>query len=85
MKKAEFEQKIFDICKPLVTKNIIQYGKTDNDIFPQGEFTPYAANYGYLTIFIHNWNGWSDRMVFEVHYNQSRTKIEIMDNHYFKA
>lgn len=85
MKKVDFEKTIYDLCKPLVIEKVAEYGKDEKAIFEGNEFTPYGTNYGYFTIFVQNWDGWSDRMVFEIRWNTTKSKIEIRNSHYFKA
>ena len=85
MKKADFEKAIYEVCKPIAVDMVAGKGLDPKQIFSHGDFTEYAPEYGYFTIFKQNLIGWSDRIVFEVHYNKSHTKIWIENCHYFEA
>lgn len=85
MKRAEYEKAMFDLCKPLIIEEMEKQGRNETDLFERGDFTEYAQNYGYFTMFVQNRNGWSDRMVFQIHYDSGKRNMRIKDSHYFKA
>jgi len=85
MKRAEYEKAMFDLCKPLTIEKMEKLERNKADLFEHGDFTEYARNYGYFTMFIMNRNGWSDRMVFQINYDSGKRNMRITDSHYFKA
>lgn len=85
MERAEYEKAMFDLCKPVAIEEMEKQGREERDLFPNGDFTEYAQNYGYFTVFIPNYIDWSDRMVFQINYDSGKRNMKIVDSHYFKA
>ena len=85
MKRTEYEKAMFDLCKPVAIEEMEKQGREERDLFPNGDFTEYVQYYGYFTVFIQNYCGWSDRMVFQINYDSGKRNMRITDSHYFKA